>query len=576
MLIKKYGLDSLILGIGLLLVVFLQLYRAPGVYYPLWSDEVCNNHTYLSSPSSLRELCRTVCYFYKPVIDFAMKKWIWFQIFVPTEAGFALVPWFYAGLTLLFVLLFPWSRFAEVRLLGTMLVGLCQLEYRFSYEAQCYSFSSLLSWLTLLIFGSAFWKLEKGNIRASFWLALSAFGLGLNSHFFAWPYVGLAAVVFMFVFVRFVKKNAPHTVWPLMLFLGMGMVVVVTVILNIYPIISMLFYPPESNEVFRLKWKMAWESHLLHWAWATIPLSFYSVLSLMGLCHPERPKRLLAWVAGLATGPALYFVYMVFTARSSFPMQERYLIAYVAPTLFLAFLGVDAMGVWLYRWNARWGRIAFIAFVGGVFLYLWKSSISKDFKKYRNEIGTGWTALRTRPMNFSPQYDFFERAKAHRRPVLVLSNQCWLLPIPDLYMRYLGSQLPPETVSILNVAGCETSERDLKDGLRSFFEKYNDKGLVLILFEEKGQIPCREPIPVVDQNTFLDEGCHALYESKDIRPWIDRNFNPTLLSSAESSSPPLKPQRFLRKVLAPVVYYLVPLMCIGSFIFVFYFFRLRL
>ncbi len=567
-----YWINIAFVAIGLFFVCVSQTSRLGGVHNLLWGDEVCNNHVYLSAPNSLHDLSRATCYFYKPVADFAIKKWGWFKLITPTETGFSLIPWFYSGLSLLLVLFWPGTRFKEIGVIGVVLYFGCGLEARFSYEAQCYSFSSLMSLLAVLGFGTAFSKLNAGDLYKALWFYLAAFTAGLNSHFFAWPYIGSAALLFVAVFVHGLAKEKKKW-WALILVAGTISVLAVTIIINVYPLYSMFFTPPQSNDALSWKWRMSWDSLMQHWQWVRLPLPLYAAVSIMGLFHPERHKRYLGWITGFATGPALYFVHLIFTARSVFPMQERYLIAYVAPTIVFFLIGLDSMAFSLRKYLPRFGRAIFVAIallVAGLAIHF---SVD-DFQRFRRDCAAAWNSFRSTPMNYSPQFSFFEKAKSYNRPVLVLSDQCWLLPVPDLYMRYLGAPVPKENVEILNVAGCETSRSALRSGISLFFEKFGKEGAVLIYFQKHDASPCLLSFPAMFQGNTLGEGCFALYKAGVLESWLRRQYD--VPSSSASVEQEVKQKSFFRKVLAPYIFYLVPPFFIGCFIFVFYFFRLRL
>ncbi len=551
--LRKDWLNVLLLSAGVVFIALVQLQRTPGLFNGLWTDEVCYNQGYLSVQGGLHALSKAVCIFFKPVVDFSLKKWFWFKLFSASEVGFSLVPWFYAGLTLLLILFTPWTPFIELRLLGVLLVGTCSLEELFSADAEGYSLSSLMGWVSFLCLGWSLRQLSKRFFNRSFWIFLLGLAVGLNGHFFAWPYLGAIALLYSALFLQAIPSDQKRQ-WGVRLITGVAVVFGVSLIVNSYPLINMVVNAPASNEQFVLKWKPTWDHIQTFYRYAGIPLAMYIVISFAGFAHPKKEQRALSLASFIAAGPALYFLVLMFFARSSYTIQDRYLISYLAPVFLFFLLGAESITLRIARFHNGMGRMVALMSVLAIGI-LFKSSL----KAYPAEAQRGWHMLKEKPLNYSTRSEFFEKVKSFQKSTLVLTNQCWLTTIPNLYMRYVGNKLPDQAECLVyGVVGCETPETTLTRGINRFLNQYDKDGLVLFYFENNGRtpMPCNEPIPQAYRSYNVEEGCYALYEARTISAWLNKNYvNPNLLTAEE---PDNGKSQFFKNTVAPIVFYLAP------------------
>jgi len=566
--LRRHWYITLISCVGLAFVVLFQLQRAPRIFNGLWGDEICYNRVILASDPSPHALSKMACEFIRPILDLSIKKFFWFQIFTPTEAGFSLIPWIYSGLTLLIILFVPWTRFVELRVLGVMMLGACHMEYAYSAEAHSYAFIGLGSWIFLLTQGWVLFELMQGRLKWAFWILLISFAIGLNTHFMAWPFIFLVTGVSLTSFL-FSATDADLQDWAWKLFIGMGTVLASTVIINMYPLYVLLFATPSRTAEFNFRWALSFERLMTDWKRTHIPLIIYMIGLFVSLVHPVKWKRVWAWAIAIAAGPALFLTVFFAAGISDKTIEQKYTFHYLAP-IFLGFLiGLDSIAQWIYRWRKEWTRAFNISCVVGVFLILGFRLNSLPIDAIE-----GWNAITSQKMNYTPDFRFFETVKSFRKPTLVLNSQCWLSTIPDLYMRFLGTKVGSTPLFIYNTTGCETPPQVLASGIDSFLKEYNDNGVVAVyLFPYCGvepASPCNEEIPTLYKwfNPAKKE-CYAIYKAADIGPWLRRAH----VRSSTSHPPMTAPERdrktiIFRKHIAPVLFYLVPGCLIGFFLWV--------
>lgn len=542
------------LAVGFVCVLLFQLQRAPGLFTGLWTDTVSINFEAFSA-SSLHDLSKRLCFHYKPILDPAMRKWVWFSVWPPTEVGLTMVSWFYAGVTLLMVLFVPWTRFGELKLLAVILLGLSDLEGQHSTEAQGYSFVSMTSWVFLFALGRAFQQLDKGKTETALWIYLGSLALALNSHFFAWPYYLVAAVIFAIYFHLSLPRRESVRIIGILL-LATGAVIGLSVCINVYPLYSLLFLTHNKNTGLMIKWGTAWYHLKLWWQQSMLPLPLYFFTGSFGLFHPIRHKRLLGWIAGLAIGPILYVVCLAMVATgASYSVLSRYFLSYLAPVFLFFLLGLESMILWISRIHRTVSRMMLLIITCGLLLF-WRDSLKIVPKAAR----IGWQMLHSTPGNFSKQYLFFEKVKSFRQPTLVLHNQCWLNCVPGLYMNFIGSSFHGVPVEILDTKGCQTPLRTLAERTSDFLREHEKTAIIAIFFKRElfGQspipFPCQQSIASLYQQSE-DESCWAIYLPKDLEPWLQRFI------IAPNSVKPMEPRGsrsanpFVRKKLVPFLFY---------------------
>ena len=565
--LKKNTAPFLWLSLGLLLVVLFQLERMPGLFSDLWGDEIDHNFIYLAFEDTPRDLAKRIAYFMKTYPDFALKKWFWFKIFTPTELGFSLIPWIYAGSALLLVLLSPWTRLKELRLLGVLLLGLCDIERIYSVEAHYYSYVSLCGWIYFLGLGFAFAKLDKKQWNWALGLFLVSLTVGLNSHYFAWPYMFAGTLLFSIYFVQptWSKQNR---IWAWRLLAGIIAVVGTTVIVNGYSLFALLFNPPAANSEFSLNWAMAFERIPMLWGWVKVPFLLYILALILSNFHPIQWKRKLSWIVTFAVGPMFLLAILIASARSSYPLPSRYFMAYIPP-LFLGFLlGLETFVLWSSNYVKKNSRLVSIPLVLGLFLYSWPL-----LSQVKKEAASGIDKFRSTPANYSERFEFYERVKSFNRPSLILHNLCWLSSYPGTYMRFLGTPFTGGDLQIYNVIGCETIYGDLTAGVNSFIDKHGDKGIVVVeLLKSKEEIftpPCEEGYKnLYEVQEPQSDFCRGIYSITSLQPWL--KAHPKIIEETENPQPKqiqTVKHKKLRKFAASTIFYGFPIFFFGIFVY---------
>jgi hypothetical protein len=468
---------------GLFLGAILLLSRTDKLYEALWEDEV-HYHQHALEAKDLHELRYSIQEVFKPCLDFALRRWVWFSPvgLAVNERNLGLLSLIFAGLHLALWLFVPWTSSGALRLSAAMLLGFCPVEIANSTDAQGYAFFSLGSALVLAGLWLSQRALEEGRPTRAWAWALLWLALGLNLHFFLWPWMAVLAGLLLWQLLP--GKTQPSWGPLLLAALGLAVVVALTVIANKPALGHLLTHPPTANAAPRWAWREAAALLSQAWAWFGLPAWIFWVLALPGAWHPRKAQRWTWWACALGLFPVKYLLTLALMAKSSYPVADRYYIFYVAPALLLLGLGADAY----IRARGRW--------VGYALLLALVLSRGSALAADARAAWPGAQRLWQRPANSSPTFELFEAAKAAGRPLLVLGDHPWALDLPQFYLKHLG-QAPKTEPLILSTTGRhETPVDALRQGLQSFRALSASAGTVLFFYDrptEAALIPCPQP-----------------------------------------------------------------------------------
>jgi hypothetical protein len=211
------------------------------------------------------------------------------------------------------------------------------------------------------------------------------------------------------------------------------------------------------------------------------------MVCLCGVIHPLRDKRYLWGLAAITITAVKFAVVTIMLGRSSYPVADRYLMMFIAPSLMTFMLGAESLALWLDRWKK--GAQTVVAATLLMFVVVWRRVplVSAVMSTPR-----GFQVLMTTPQNSSSTYSFFEQVKARKKPLLILSDHCYASDIPKMYMEFIGSR-PVAPVVVLDTNGtCETSKIELQSQTLSFLNRYHDDGLVVFFYDSPrpNLVPC--------------------------------------------------------------------------------------
>ena len=250
----------------------------------------------------------------------------------------------------------------------------------------------------------------------------------------------------------------------------------------------LLFHTPAARPGTQVDWSRALPYLPQAWTWISVSAGFYMAAALAALAHPARAKRYVGWGAFLTVFAAKFLLVSAMTAKSTYPVFDRYLIIFVGPSILLFALGLESLAEWSERGKPRSGPVVIWAALGLV-LFQVKPSFSSFIENARH----GAALLRTMPPDYSARYHFFERLKAEKRPALILTDHCWASDIPKFYMEVFG-QKPTAPYVILNTStdACETPPADLAHALKKFASDYHATGDVAFFYETQraSRVPC--------------------------------------------------------------------------------------
>jgi len=507
-------LRTTLLVMGISITFGVQMQRLSGLFSGLSGDDVGYNYTYLDA-NSFHALRHNADWLMRPVLDFTLRKWLWFSLLTPSELSLALVSWIYAGASLILLLAIPWTSFIELQVLGVALLGFCNIERLYSTQAQGYSFVSFSSWILIYSFlGACCWIDEKGRRRASIALFVFALGLCLNAHFFAWPLAAVLACSF-YIYIREhpTLNKAERKLALARLSIGISLVFLVTVLINLPELKHLFAFSPLKTSACRFQWKGSLFWITQSWRWIEVPQFIFLFMIGLGLLHPTRSKRYLSWALAIAILAVKYILVLGMMAKSSYPISDRYLLSFLAPSIAVYLLGAESLLLWLKKGVKS--RIAVnVLALTILFVNLWRLPIAR----LGQEAIQGVNDFQRTPANYSSRYQFFDKVKSYKKPALVLTNDCWLSSIPDLYLRYLG----PSSGSIPNVTfntmdSCETSPDDRSAGISTFMIRYGNDG-VFVAFDENvytDKSPCATDANYLYRHPV--DACEAIYSVRSLK-----------------------------------------------------------
>ncbi|PYV19608.1 MAG: hypothetical protein DMG07_01500, partial [Acidobacteria bacterium] len=430
-------------GVGLCLL--LALSRLPALYDGLWQDEVHYNIVPLSA-ASFSAFRDAICWLMRPMLDLALRKWVWFSPFglAVTERNLALVAWLIATAHLLILVCLPWSPYWALRVIAGLLLGFCAVEVACSTEAQGYSLVSLASTLLVLGFYATTRQLKQQPRMRTLLFFLSGFAVCLNAHYFSWPFALLMLVVLAVYLATDPDLTASRMRLAGGLLLAGAVTLALTIHLNKPSLMFLLTYVPSPTT--HLVWN--WVSSLSYvkqaWRWLGLPGLLYLPIVGFGLLHPRRDRRYLAWGLAAAALGLKFVVVALISAKSTYPIHDRYLVMFISPAILAFALGLESIALRADRLGASIGSsilvLALVAWIGQAF---------PRWGAVAGQAREGIAKLRATPGNYSAAFQFFEKAKSFRRPLLVLTNDCRTSDVPRFYLQFLGRPADVPTV-ILN------------------------------------------------------------------------------------------------------------------------------
>jgi hypothetical protein len=507
------GLDGLRLfrigaiSAGAALCLLLALSRLPGLYDGLWEDEVHYNILPLGA-ASLRALRTDVQWLMRPMLDFVLRKWVWFAPLglAVTERNLALIPWVTATLHLLLLVLVPWTPYPLLRLIAALVLGFCSVEIAYSTEAQGYSLVSLASTLLALAFLLAARRATEGRALGALLVFEAAFAVVLNTHFFSWPFaLGMVGLLGIWL-ARSVSSDRGRLRLLAGLAVTSGAILLATVELNEPSLLFLLKVPPHATASFEWHWGAPLGYVAQAWHWLRLPALVYLPVVAIGLAHPWRAQRHLAWGLAATVVALKYLTVGAMLGRSSYPIADRYLIMFLSPALLAFCLGLESAAARADRRRPGAGTALLAATLGIVLLH----PPAGGWPAVARQAQAGVERWRSTPGNSSPPFEFFETAKSFGRPLLVLTNHCRASDVPRFYLDFLGR--PPRAPSkVIDMwPDCETGSAERTSAIRAFLTDHREDGLVAFYYEvDRGRAsPCR----VVDRKRMIhrDDRLHCL------------------------------------------------------------------
>jgi hypothetical protein len=508
----------ILLGWGL--CFFVSLGRSPGLFKGLWEDEV-HYHYAIFYSHNFRELRHDINWLYRPLLEFLLRKYLWFSSFgfSINERNLALVSLIYAAIHLLIWFFVPWTSNKLLRVAVVFLLGYSSLESHYSTEAQGYSFISLSS--SVAFFSSAaaamLWQRHKGFLAWLVWI--SGITLCLNAHFFSWP-MGLILVGLSMLYVLDSGDKGSFAIsW-----MGLSFVVLVgfSVLLNWPSLELLLSEPPKANAEWQWQWGNALGFLNQGGSCFSFPIYFFLPLILPGFAHPSRLKRYLWSAAILAIFPLKLLVVLLAEGVSSYAIGDRYLIMFLGPSLLAVALGMDSL---LLNMNLRNSFRKYGPVLAGTFLGIVVCACLPQIQSGLEDSKTELRDLMEKPSNGSKTFLFYEALKDLKGPVLILSDHCFASDIPKLYHEYLGR---PSSVSweILNTNGvCETSPAELRSSVLEFLRRNRGRGELVYDYDwdpNRAIIPC--PPAALWEETESDWPCVGTLKRRAGENYLRQNL----------------------------------------------------
>jgi hypothetical protein len=476
----------------------------------LWEDEVHYNFQFLHA-RNFYELWGGIAPFLRPVLDYALRKWVWFSAWGLTvsERSLALVALFYAGINLFLVSSAPWTRSRLINASAFLLLAFCSTEVAFATEAQSYSFISLSSTVLVLAFIGSCELLSEKRWLSSISLMFAGWLMALNAHFFSWP----MALIFMMCYIWHFSTaldlpQVTRRTKQLILVSGIGFVL--TLVVNKPPLFVLLNSPPAPAASLYLDWQRLWEIVSQPWAWIGLSSILYIPLALGAISHPERAKRFVGLALLLSLFPVKLAMVIFMMAKSNYPIFDRYLIMFVTPSIFLFMIGVEAVSMHLELAKRGVGTLFLCSVLFGLG---WNVRVHMAEVPSRAQVGL--MKLKGAP-NFSQVHDFFNQIKRENVPTLAVTNHCSGADVPILYLNHISPNFGKRTTVVNYYPGCGTTEQEFESEVSLFLSKHSNNGIVAVFFEKAPHThnPCKSPKTPL-YRVGGPESCIAIFKAGD-------------------------------------------------------------
>jgi hypothetical protein len=488
--------------------------RLGGLFDGLWEDEIHYNFVLLKA-GSFEGLRTEIYWLMRPMLEFGLRRWMWFSCYglSVTERNVALVAWLVATAHLLVVVLVPWSRRWTVRLAAGMLLGFSLVETAYSTEAQGYSFVSLASTLLFLGYWGTTRMLRKEPGFFSLLPFLAGFAVCLNAHFFSWP---IALAMLAALVIDLIPSTPPGaTRRRLLILLLVSTLAIAAFSLQLnQPSWSFLTtYPPSPTARTALDTGPALSHAPSTWRQLGLPGWLFAVLLIPGLFHPSPERRCAAAGLALSAVGVKFLLVMLMAAKSSYPIYDRYLIMFVSPAILALAFGLEALAERAERLRPRLG--AWTAAAGLVVLGL---ALSPQWRDLPGRARAGVVQFLGTPPNYSASFQFFEKAKALRRPLLVLTDHCHATDAPKFYLEFVGKPVEHPEVVVDMVQNCDMTDAERSAAIRRFFAEHGQDGVVALYYEQhRRPDPCRVLGPGRVLYRHPQFACAALFDAAALR-----------------------------------------------------------
>lgn len=507
--------------LGILFIACVFLYRVPGLYAPLWEDEIHGNEPTLAF-SRLSALRVALAPQYKPMLDFVIRKNIFSKKrgLTPTERDLKLFPLIFSTIHLLIILFFPWTQSIFPRCLAVILLSVSGIENAHATEAQYYSLTSLLGSAFFLGFYRILKSMELKKEWNALWQLLLWTFLVINTNFLMAPLIGAASLCFVF-FVLFSEQEQKIRSIAV-LCLGMAAAAWITYWIN-KPVID------NANSTIAAevaKTSFPFKTGLMSLSWnysfVGIPASIFYLGMVLAVFHPDKRTRKLSYALALSLTLFKFIFYTYFGFRSNLRLFERYAIMYIGPSIMIVGIGWDSLYLNLRRFIPNFIVVSILLIV----LFFNVRVHASKLLKILSCPPTNLKLLRTSPANGSPSFLFFEEVKRLNAPVLVITNHCYGVDIPSFYLTgRIGKDFNQEVV-IVDTKFCSKSKESYSNDIRSFLKSHKEDGYVVYYFDSSGEEAlsgCSKGWPAVSTpmnwcGTHRNDHCFSIHRALDVKP----------------------------------------------------------
>ncbi len=426
------------------------LYRSSGLQYHMWEDEVHHNEVILKS-HSLMELRKDLCSQSQPILEYAIRKLVWFKFLNPINDTALRIPSaFYAILTLITGFYFFWRKGKIYNaVFFVILFFAAGIEIQYAHEARHYSFVSLAGLLFVMALLNL---LDCSSNNKKYGARLFLFYLSslllLNSHFFSFFLVSGCLFI---ILCRDIEKKNLLIINALSILLVFG----VTALVN-YPALQFLLQAPPGKldmpfSILSFPWQDAYRLFLgfledmsqigmLKEAFSIIEFPYLlPAIIMINLVVNFSRKRMAFYSSVLMS---LYLLLLCCRYKSDYGFGERYVIFY-SPILVI--LTIDSILTLLfsapviYKKLFNWRHLsscriskAIKVIVGCFFIYFALISL-KDFS-YKYESIQKPEDIRMKDSIKS--LALYIRQEGGRALILELSA-VWEMDQWDMYLNYL-------------------------------------------------------------------------------------------------------------------------------------------